>query len=285
MKARDMVVFCPIDLRKENANPSKRNFRVADKYRQILRGNVKYNLIDAMRSAESSSATTAIISEETIVGSIDRILKTGQIYGEVLGRMSNIQPLFQGHNVTIIVTIRSYADFFTSLYAHRTRRHAMPEFATLKARFVKLQRRWTDVLTDITKAFPNSEILVMPFETAIVNGHGALCHLVGEPRLKEITEGLRADLPSPSAAAVKALNAKRGFRRGTKQQRLAVLDDFPRDKFAKFEPWTQPEKQHLNALYQEDLALIAAGSIPRVTLIDPSILPKLNQTPLVGATP
>lgn len=216
-------------------------------------------------SADAAGMTRLLLSEEDLAGAIDRILTRAVLYDDIAGRLGHLARPMAGHAVTVLLTIRSYDSYFTSLYAHRTLRRAMPDFATLAPRLAALPRRWPDVVADIARALPEAQVVVMRFEDVVANHHRSLCMVAGQDDLRDWGDDQPPVLPSPSAEAVAVLNTMPAS--ASRAERRAVARAHPRPAHARFDPWEPADRDSLTTRYAEDLrALENAGA--RVTLAD-----------------
>lgn len=216
---------------------------------------------------QAGDYTRAVLSDEDFAGEIDDMLRRGVLYGHIGARLSLFAPILTGHRVRLCFAVRRYDDWFRSLYAHRVMRRPLAPFADMAARFLRLKRRWPDVITDLSAALPEAEVVLWPFED--LRGHvGQVMSLIaGVPDLTDRLADSPPALASPSTEAVDALNA-RPHAKGDKDARrdMARAIDGAGQR-TPFDPWEAPDRARLGAAYAEDLARIAA--MPRVTLARP----------------
>lgn len=270
---RGISVFGPKEIRTNRRNVDAKklfplefpNKGVASAVLQKIDAFIQQSLVNKDR--------IVVFSDEEFAGTIDGILKTGNLYADIGPRIKSLADLSKNRPTTFIITVRNYADFFASLYAHRTKRRPLAEFETLKQRFLILKRRWTDLIDEILAAAPNNKLIVFSFEDGVKNTHSALCHVIGERRLREIKGDYPVVLESPSAAAVDALNARKWFRKGSIARRAQVLAQFPRSENSKFDPWTTDERAELTAKYHDDLNALATRSDDRLVFSNLQNLP------------
>ena len=235
--------------------------------RVVRTENVK--LLSAARAgALARGRDRLVVSEENYAGSIDRMVRSGVLYPDIVRRTALIAPVFREDPVTVLFSIRSYAGMFASLYAQMARRRPAPEFDGLKARMLALPRRWPAVLADLTRVFPQAQVLVWPFETRHGNGIEAVRLLLGEDRIVAVNEDLPAVYSSPTAPAIERLNRMRSPKGRTREARRAVIKSYPAGEHPPFRPWTEEERAVFDAAYAEDLHVLRTAPPPNLQLVD-----------------
>lgn len=132
----------------------------------ILRGNRSCEKIrDALRRLESDGVKSVIISEENMIGSMWGNLSNTSLYPEAGGRLQRFVDGFEGRCKRVVFSVRSYEDYWASVLTFLINSgRAIPTLEQIHE-LAAQPRRWRDVLTEISSAFPAAELVVYSFET------------------------------------------------------------------------------------------------------------------------
>ncbi len=122
-----------------------------------------------LAGARESGATTVLVSDENMIGSVRDCVREGQLYPGIGERMARFAQAFDGAVTRIALSIRSQDRFWSSAIAHAVERgHPVPGPRELAA-IAASERSWRDVITDLACAVPSAEIRVLPFESFYAN--------------------------------------------------------------------------------------------------------------------
>ena len=264
LATRGVVVVRPEDLRIGKSALGRLHPRLPGPLRAVTAAHAHPQLIAARQAAEARGAHCLLVSEENLAGSIDAILRSGRLYGDIGARMRGLRPLLGSATVTVLLAVRGYDEFFASAYAHRTTRGPRPAFARLKPGFLALPRRWPAVAGDVLRALPQARLRVWDYDDSRRNELGMMREVIGLPDIVAVDAAL-PDLPAPSARAVEVLNAMTAPEDQDLAHRRAVAARYPRPDHAAFYPWTAEESARLRDAHAQDLAALRAMAHPQMS--------------------
>ncbi|RME16732.1 MAG: hypothetical protein D6801_04945, partial [Alphaproteobacteria bacterium] len=112
----------------------------------------------------ATPARRLAISEENILGSMRRNLLKQRFYAGAGARLEAYAQLFGAAPERIGLGLRDYGSYWTSAYGFLLRSRDMPAFEALKPGLLVEMRGWLDIVSDIRRVFPASEIMVWPLE-------------------------------------------------------------------------------------------------------------------------
>lgn len=197
-----------------------------------------------------SGQTGLLMSDENILGSTRDNIEEARLYPLLHERLLRFQPAFEGQNLTIGLSVRSYEDHWASCLTYLViRGGALPSVDLLD--FLTTQPlRWRALVRDIAAVFPQADIVVWPFE-----------RMTDQPdaQLRAVwSKGL--DLPEPGevwhnrGADMMRLNAVLAVR----GERLSE-NDFV-EAGTRWMPFDEDQCNVLRADYRRDLAWLKAGA-------------------------
>lgn len=128
---------------------------------------------------ETPPSKTIIFSEENSIGRSGDFKKCGRLYpyaDRLLGRLSRH---IQGHNVKILVCLRSLSTFLPSLYCEHLR-HSRKyiSFESFYSNLNPHKVSWFNFIKRIQKKFPNDEIVVWDF--SLLKNNDGLARILNE---------------------------------------------------------------------------------------------------------
>jgi hypothetical protein len=167
-----------------------------------------------------------------------------------------VREALGGREVEIFLCVRSYPEFFSSLYAEAMRhghRQPIEQFLSLND---SPAGSWVKLVGTIQKWFPQSRIVVWSYESFARLQAEIVKRISGVP-LDALRPLAEANVrPSASVQAIRMQIERVG--KLTHYQRvlsMAVLErKFPiTDRSEKFSPWSKDAEDAMHAAYQEDL--------------------------------
>ena len=249
------------------AIPPHRTFRPA--LRRALRAVGEDPLAEAAAShvsfLDEIEERRVILSYEAFLAANDDVLLGSAIYPEAGIRCGRLQDLFGGHDVSFLMALRNPATFIPALYEASSEE----TFATFLAGSDLAGLRWSHTVAAIRKACPNvpmtlwcnedlpliwPDVLcavagVAPGSVPALDGSDAVLHRVMTPeglaRLKNYLVGRPPDGPASRRRIVSAFLAKYA-------DEAAVAPEIA------LEGWTEDVIAGLSAIYESDVARIAA---------------------------
>ncbi len=204
---------------------------------------------------EISAAKRVVISDENLLGFIfDIIRKNG--YKNLVRKLTPMRGVLGG-DVKVFLTVRSYADFISSMYCELITTKPYFTFERIREGKFVSGLSWAKVYRDLVKVFGAENVVVCDYQTVFSHLTEFLSFLADaridfELPKKEIRS-------SPSARAV-------GFIRTESEEHpelpvrkvvaRAILK-FPRNsENPQFDPWTAEERAALDERYKRDMAEI-----------------------------
>lgn len=207
----------------------------------------------SVHDALHAPGVAVVVSDEQLLGGQEQsLLDPRGLYPHARRRAMAVKRLLGGTAPRVVLTIRPYADWFSSAYAWTIVRAALPAPRKLATQWARLPRGWPDVVGDLMAVFGSCE--VVDYATLRHRPRAVLRRLIGAEAAQIEPRHSGRSLPAPGVAEVLRRRAagepvdlgdlaslRRTFRRGRK-----------------FNPFTLDERRALNARYQRDLATIAA---------------------------
>lgn len=114
--------------------------------------------------AQKRGLQSLVISDENMMGSSRLNLRTQSLYPDVGERLSRFVAAFDGRIDVVSMSVRSLDYFWMSTASYGVYRgHEVPTDDHFD-RIADNQRRWQDVISDVSCAAPHATIKVLPFE-------------------------------------------------------------------------------------------------------------------------
>ncbi len=205
---------------------------------------------------EVKTAKRVLISDENILGFIKEIIRNGGYRG-VYKRLKPIRDILND-DVKVFITIRNYADFFSSVYCELITTKPFIPFEQVRNNPKILKFSWVSVYKDLVRVFGKENVVVFEHE-AMVSNLGLVIHdLLGKPLSLEMPK--KQVRVSPSGNAVDFIRQESG-RASDKTLRQIVkcaTETYPRNtENPTYDPWTPEERALLDERYRSDLLKIA----------------------------
>ncbi len=208
------------------------------------------------------------LSEENVLSDIEDCYRGGLYpranYGlSLLGDLPGDRPL------EIMLSVRSYAPFLSSIYAQSLRHGGYAPWEKVARLNQTCEGQWSILVDKIRAAAPNANILIWQYENFSKVEGDVLSRLSGLPA-EQIQKPVQGDvLPSASGRAISEMMAAAPDLDRTERvfKMLALTAQYPRDRYPeRFAPWTRAEETRLDAAYQQDIAELRGRS--DVTFLD-----------------
>ncbi|MFC7704843.1 hypothetical protein ACFQXB_11615 [Plastorhodobacter daqingensis] len=222
-----------------------------------------------------AAAPRLILSDENFAGHCGHCIRDGSLYpfrDHLLGALAGVVPIPVRE---VHLGIRNYADFFSSAYIEFLRSASANSFLAddvMKRQVLDQGAGWHSAITSCIEHFPAARVHVWRYEDFRQIEPVIMANLCGPTvdvgRFK--SPGTENKRPSASGRAVQELlQIARVQGPGAALEQWRELQErFPRGaRWAAYDPWSPPERSHLTALYEKDVAAIATD--PRIILVRP----------------
>lgn len=215
-----------------------------------LRGRRSIGIINVLQELlEDDGCRQLLVSEPKLLGTLRTSLEQNSLYPWLDERLRRIAPAFAERCTRIVILIRDYERFWASaLAAEIDRGTGWPSHGVLEA-LSSQPRRWRHVVEDVAHAFPNAEVVVVPFESAIGMPEYQVGLLLPDGLAGTDTTALRRSRhwqnQSPGPWKLRRILSDRGARDDVE----IVVDDGGR-----WRPFTSQQSGRMRAAYEEDLS-------------------------------
>lgn len=208
-----------------------------------------------LAAAIASGDRAVVISEETMLGVIDRSIMTGEgLYPESGRRVRALRRLLGRADVRPVVAVRNYADWFASAYATVIRRRPLEFPEPLAAAWSALPRGWPEIVSDVIQAFGQCD--VVRFDDLKWDKEIMLRALTpGE--VDRLPRNRVRFFPSMSAAAIRELAMWREANRKFDTDELNAMIERHRGTPG-LKPFTEADRAMLDDRYAADLERLKA---------------------------
>ncbi|WP_299592348.1 hypothetical protein [uncultured Tateyamaria sp.] len=117
-----------------------------------------------LNKAERNGIKTLLVSDENMLGTMRRNMRSRSLYGDVGERMARYATAFDGHIDTVVMSVRALNHYWSSATSYCVARgHTILEPDQL-LRVAFGPRSWRDVIADVACAVPGAKIVIVPFE-------------------------------------------------------------------------------------------------------------------------
>ncbi|MEM8577322.1 MAG: hypothetical protein AAGF60_05685 [Pseudomonadota bacterium] len=124
------------------------------------RGRVQFRLARAARDGTRQ----VVVSEENMLGSVRANIRARSLYPDAGARMARYAAVVDNAVRCVVLTVRALDLYWASALAYGVGRgHSVPGPDARDA-LAAAPRTWRDVITDVAKALPQAELIVVPFE-------------------------------------------------------------------------------------------------------------------------
>ncbi|MEM8751670.1 MAG: hypothetical protein AAGF90_01705 [Pseudomonadota bacterium] len=207
--------------------------------------------------APAGGASRAIVSEENLLGSCGRIMRSGRLYTGIDRMLGAFGRMVDGPETVALFAIRGYADFFASAHSQLARhKRPAPLDPIPRDALLSLRRRWPQVARDLRRIMPRSRLIVWRYEDFRALEAAVIEALTGlDPATLRRPSGHRH--PSLSANALEAVMAEEATR-GAALSPGEVRALGEKTPGPRYDPWTAEERARFAAAYAEDWEAIRA---------------------------
>lgn len=249
------ILYWDLGFTRKNITPSLRGLCRKKKH-PVEAGECEKQLRELLSRPEIGKSKRILISDENLLGFIPDIIRHGGYKG-VFRRFKPIHEILN-RDVKVYITIRNYADFFSSVYCELITTKPYVPFERLRENPALMEFSWLSVYKDLVRVFGRKNVVVFEFQTVASNLSEVVAEMLGSDL--ELTMPGNQIRVSPSGKAVDFIrteqgkNPDRSFRKIVK----SATDRFPKNAGnPAFDPWTAEERARFDQRYKEDL-----GSIP-----------------------
>lgn len=269
--------------------------------RRALRNSARaWALRQVVETAQDLQRKRLIISEEQLLGSVRALFSGRGFYRDLSKELRGLVSVLQGQPVKVLLSIRNYDTFFVSAYGQvLTGWKYLPFDQRMRTTFLREQRGWPDILTELMQTLPTGSTLrLWQYERFGLEEREILQEFVGEAAESSFAPLRERPRTGPSQQGVEALDqlAAKGTVpdiEGTKR----ILRMYGKDRgYPGFSPWSETERQTLEDRYTRDVALIRSlwpdafisqeflsqPMMPRSELSGPSLLNRSVIKPAKG---
>ncbi len=197
-----------------------------------------------------------VVSEENMLGTLRPCLAQAALYAHARPRLQQFSEAFGSRCRRVAIGIRCYDRFWASALGFSLGRGGPAPTKSVIGKIMAQPRRWRDVIQDVSRAFPEAEIVVWTHE-ALSNRPDAQAEaLLGTPPppLKHAYDWHNT-IPSPAHL----------------RELLMDRDEDPgliKETGGRFMPFAALERATLRAQYAEDLAWLRSGADGLARYID-----------------
>lgn len=239
----------------------------ADQLRRAA-GRIAMNL----RGAELSGLTHVVVSDENIMGTPRRNLRTGQLYGDVGARMARFRAAFGARLNRVVLSVRPQHEYWTSVMGFWLGRgYGLPDARTV-ARIARARRGWQDVIRDVAEALPEVELRVMDHAGFAEAPDHRLGWMTDRWPLPPTEPGMRRN-PTPDLTDLKRELDENGVAPGDLSGGSVGWPPFDRD-----------QTHALREAWEDDLFWLRAGADGLATWIEETGPETVGQNPRPGQT-
>ncbi|NOX41412.1 MAG: hypothetical protein GXP05_13170 [Alphaproteobacteria bacterium] len=198
-----------------------------------------------------------LVSEENILGSMRTNLRMRALYPGLDERLLRFSEVFGARCTRIGLAVRPYEDYWASSLAYSLRSGQNWLDRRAIETLVEQPRSWCNVVQDVTRAFPNAEVVVWEFAHLIGRPHDQFRALNGFGRLRLSPDASRSNA-APTRNDLREILIQRGDMDGLRA--LAVGE-------GKFMPFLPAQIASLRARYQQDLDWLRRANDKRLKFI------------------
>ncbi len=224
---------------------------------------------DAQRNARRWLAShcegrdTVVVSDENMLGFCEEPFQGGQLYTQARERVARLAGVLQGHRVTVLFSVRGYADWLRSAWCETIRHQPYKPFRKSFKSLDTPQRGWEHVAGDVLQALPEADLAWWRYED-LEPARAALDTLVfGAAATADVPVDAKRERQSFSRPAIKLLDeifTSAGPDVATKA-RASVEKVLRMPQQPRFDPWQPEETALFEMAYRRSLA--ALGTLPR----------------------
>jgi len=224
------------------------------------RGNLSCDLMRMeMGRLEMARVKRLIVSEENMIGVMGENLAEAGLYPDAKARLERFSNAFEDRCRQIILSIRSYEDYWASVLAYTIKRgRELPDHAMLD-RLTNQTRHWRDVIVDIALAFPKAEVQVWKFEKTVGKPAHQLARLTGGAVPTQMRANSRWRNASPDISKLRQILLERG--------EAQAAYSLPGGNM-RWQPFDSDQVSRLRTQYDKDIKWLRAGADGVATYVD-----------------
>lgn len=228
--------------------------------------------------AADRGVTRLVISEENILGNMDTLLLDAPFYHRAGARLADLMPVFDGHAVTLALSVRNYATFYASVWGFLIREQFDPFDQAMQARLMARQGEWPGLVQALQSSAPGVPVVIWKYEDFGRLHHQIFDSLVGPDAAGLIEKSDYRPLLGPSRRAVRRLYALAEEREVTPDDVKRVLRVQSKSKgLVRYDPWGDAARKALTQRYRRDVQAIAAqGGVRLLATTKPASCPPRN---------
>lgn len=211
-----------------------------------------------------------LIFDENILGLVQHVSSPEGLYVKGPWRADEMADHLGLESPQLVLGLRSFSGFLPSLYCEALKSTPFRPFRTF-LRTPEEKLSWQPLVTGLLDIFSHSEITIYAAERLRKHEIRLLSHLLDIP-IAALTRVDHSERPGFSQRTVDEMMRLHAEGTVDRNEIKRLVKTYPRGSHTPgFDPWTQDERERLDALYAADLKAISAW--PRVTLLDPATLP------------
>ncbi|MFX0545611.1 hypothetical protein ACEWPL_008710 [Roseovarius sp. S1116L3] len=225
----------------------------------------------ALRTAEDAGIRQLIVSDENMIGTPRGTIRAMRLYPAIGERMARYDAAFGGRITRVAISVRAQDAWWASCIAYAVARGARVPPSKRLAEIVAGPRGWRDVITDLSCAMPDTEVMVMPHEAFASRPEARLKALTG---LSEVPQAHAREWlnRAPDLPELRRLIFERGGNPGVLPGGQGPWQLFSRE-----------ERAALREAYLDDLYWLRAGAGGLATLTEETGQDEAGQTPPIPA--
>ncbi|MBK1816379.1 hypothetical protein JIN84_12200 [Luteolibacter yonseiensis] len=209
----------------------------------------------------------AIISDENLLGFIvDIVRRKG--YHALVKKLVAMRDVLGGE-VRVFLTIRSYADFISSMYCELVTTKPYFSFEEIRHGKFVTELSWLRLYRALAKVFGRHNVVIFEYDLLFSQPSEHMCYLAGARIDFEFPgKGIRV---SPSAKAVEHIGmlSQDGSAMSVRKMVVEANRKFPKNADnPAFDPWTPEERARLDERYRKHLKRIPRWHPGKARAID-----------------
>ena len=213
-------------------------------------------LAELIYTEEAAGTKRLVLSEEQFLGSLREMVLGRDFYQDAPGRLDPIAKALGDRPVHLLLSVRGYANFLSSVYGQVIRGwRFMPFDQKLRDHFLNQTQGWPELVELILGTFPSAhKITLWPFEDFAGVEHQILTHMAG-PAVAELKSVPNRPFSAPSQTTIDWLHAQAAAGKPPDQDTVnAAYETALKEHGHKpFDPWSVEERAYLDSRYRQDL--------------------------------
>lgn len=206
---------------------------------------------DMLARLEEDGVKSLIVSEENMLGSIGGNVRDGSLYNEASGLLQRFTPGFGGHCNRVALSIRSYDEYWASVFNFVTQRGGKLLSKQKMDELAAQPRRWRDIITEVSGIFPSAELIVWSFEATLDRESDKLALLNGGRVPKQMHAQKQWHNASVSSTKLRQMLETSG--------RSGLAAGVP-EGTTRWQPFAADQVATFQEQYREDIAWLRSGA-------------------------